>query len=206
MQIPKTLPKDNPLLFAFIMIIDALKGNVQFRGKYSREMDKDLPCFEYAVNNWNLELGNDGGVPTGIQYQVLQVSAALWKHRPEKGVCNVLWTEFPNQAPLEHFPEIDMSFFYDFEDWRVQTFNELAAIVGALFDKQLPFWQPPFYFELVGNQISFVYAVDSTANKFYGVGASFQIKMPFGDCCLPLETDNLTLDYFKEIGFIFNDF
>ena len=88
--IPKDLPKTNPLLFSFLAILDALKENVVFSGKYERGQDKVTPAFEYAVNSWSI-LYDDTSSLNGEKKMQMRVSCAIWNEKEDLGDCGVTW-------------------------------------------------------------------------------------------------------------------
>jgi hypothetical protein len=195
------------------MILDALKMNVRFNGKYSRSVDKLLPAFEYGVNKWKITSLTDGGTePNGI-YQVEQeVMAAFWTDTPIENDCNEVWGKFPNNDPLNEKP-LSVQYAHRFEEWRLETSNNLYAILSALVGKGIKYdntlklknnyLADIFGWEIVDNEISFVYAKDSTANKYYGVGAVFTLRGNYKNCCPRPDAALLTKAYFKDKGFVF---
>jgi hypothetical protein len=121
--------------------------------------------------------------------------------------CHTTWGKYPNSTQTEK--KYSMDYLYTFEDWRNQTFQELQQIISALTTKRLNVNDPKllsdiFNFEILNNQVSYVYAKDATANKFFGVGATFTLRYPFVDCCPKIPETSLQLDYFKSLGFIFD--
>jgi hypothetical protein len=206
-RIPSDLPKTDPLLFSFLMILDALKMNVRFNGKYSRSVDKLLPAFEYGVNKWKIT-----EISEGIFEMEQEVMAAFWTGTPIENDCNEVWGKFPNNDPLNEKP-LSVQYAHRFEEWRLETFNNLYAILGTLigkgvnYDKFLKvkneYLAETFGWEIVNNEISFVYAKDSTANKYYGVGAVFTLKGNYKNCCPRPDAALLTKAYFKDKGFVF---
>lgn len=208
-KIPKDLPVTNPLLFCFIIIIDAIKINCKINGKAMRDFEKDLPAFEFAVNNWTVTENNDSGQKNKVLSQ--EVLCALWKEKPDPDDCETIWMKFPNDDETER--KHDMSFLYDFEDWRNRTFNEVEQIISALVYE--PVGVPPsqkrhilkniFGWDIQGGLVNYVYAIDSTANQFYGVGATFTLLSPFKNCCPKIDDTKLQLNYFKSLGFVFDE-
>lgn len=211
--IPKDLPKTNPLLFSFLMILDILKINVRFNGEYERKLDKNLPCFEYGVVNWNVILETDanGTVLNGHKSVEYQVRTAIWKGEPPSPDCKIVWSKFPDNTELLG-KSIDVNYVYEHEDFKMRAFDELEQIIYLLvqkgdFDKVLKkknqLLADIFGWEIVNNNISFLYAQDVTSNKFYGVGAEFTLKGNYYNCCPIVDTSLLTKDYFTDKGFVF---
>ena len=108
-----------------------------------------------------------------------------------------------------------MDYFYDFEQWREETFGQLETIISTLFTKGPKFtgtginkkrqdYLPDIFgWELGGNIINYLYAVDVTANQFFGVGAQFTLQSPFNNCCPKIDLTNcLTKCYFESLGFV----
>lgn len=209
--IPKTLPIDNPLLFSFLMIIDSVEFQVRFDGEYSRQFDKDTPAFNYAVNSWSVTKDDQNN--RTISQDVL---CALWKDKPDADECKIEWVKVPSgdSTSKDH----KMSYAYTHEEWRMKTFEELDQIISLLTYKddsserhptskeKIYYLSQIFQWAIVDESITYVYAKDTTANKFYGVGATFTLNSPFkNDCCPKIEDNKLQLDYFKSIGFVFPD-
>ena len=211
--IPKDLPKTNPLLFSFLMIVEALELNIRFDGKYSREMDKDLPCFQFAVNSWNVVYEKDADVLNGNKMIEMQIVCAIWTSKPETNDCAVVWTEYPNGDPIREKPA-DMSYKYDFELWRNSTFDQLERIISLLvyktskrgIDKKKVQTLADIYdFEIVNDVVDYVYAKESTSNQFYGVGATFRLQSKYINCCPIVESSLLDKNYFESLGFVFDN-
>lgn len=209
--IPKDLPKKNPLLFSFLMILDALKMNVRFNGKYSRPTDKLLPAFEYAVNTWDV-LGLDAGAEAQQPTQIsMDVVAALWKNRPDENDCSVTWSKFPNLEEVKEKP-FSVDYFYDFEEWRNETFDELESIISYLVakgakrnptTKEINYYLADMFGWKIEGRVTFMYAVNSTANQFYGVGAKFTLIGDYSNCCPRIDDNLITKSYFESVGFVF---
>jgi hypothetical protein len=209
--IPKDLPITNPLLFSFLVIIDAIELNCKINGKSYRAFDKDLPAFEFAVNSWAVT----EEIQTGEKYKQLSQNllCALWKEKPDEDDCNLVWSKFPNDSDTERKHE--MSFLYEFEDWRNRTFEELEQIISALtvgsdvnrFEngERAEFLSKIFNYSIESGVVNYVYAIDSTANKFYGVGATFTLLSPFKNCCPKISETKLQKSYFEALGFVFSD-
>lgn len=206
-KIPKTLPKENPLLFSFLMILDNFPYNVRFNGKYEREVDKDAPCFEYAVNTWSEIPIKEGDQYTGLKEVQLDIMAAIWKPQPEnQSDCSIAWTAYPNGEPLKE-RNIDASYTYDFEDWRIRTGDELSNIIFALItkgtDRRERYLADIFGWQLVDDRIQYVYAKETTANKYFGVGAKFTLRGNVSNCCPAIPFSELTKKQFIDLGFEF---
>ena len=198
--IPKDLPQTDPLLFSFFAIIEAVKLNIKFNGKYDGGNKKDLPAFEYAVNNWAV-VEEDG-----YFYIEQQVLCALWKDKPDELDCDVNWDKMPDGTATNR--EYPMDYLYRFEDWRNKSFQELNLIIGLLQEKRKKKNDPLllgdiFEWQILNGAVNYVYAKDTTSNKFFGVGASFTLRSPFIDCCPKISSTSLQKDYFESLGFIF---
>lgn len=215
-KIPKDLPVTNPLLFSFLVILDAVNFQVNFSGGSERIDDKDLPAFEYAVNTWQTIENPD--YPNGGKTLSQTVLCALWKQKPSAD-CKVYWgKDYPvGGGVTQRKKQIwDLSFKLQFEKWRTQTFQELNQIITGLLrtgtntDRQPPTNATPKFladiygFVLADPVITYVYALDQTSGQFYGVGATFTLNSHYINCCPRVEENNLKLDYFKSLGFTFD--
>jgi len=211
-RVPKTLPKENPLLFSFLMILDSLKINVRFNGKYSEPTKKLLPAFEYGVNKWKVVEGRDGDIPNGIFTNEMEVMAAFWTDEPINADCKKAWDKFPNGNPLNE-QSIAAQYAHEFEQWRIDAADSLTTILYALVGKGVKFdnilkiqnkyLTDAFGWEIPNNEINFVYAKDVTANKFYGIGAVFTLRGFYKNCCPAPDYSLLTQAYFESKGFVF---
>jgi hypothetical protein len=206
--IPKDLPISDPLLFSFVSILDSMKININFNGSAFRNFDKNLPAFEYAVNNWTVTEETENG--DSFKYLEQTVLCALWKDKPEEMDCKIEWTKNPDGTML--VKEHQMNYLYLFEAWKLDAYNDLQQIINLLVAKN-PTPQVKNKNQLadifgwsIVSPISYVYAKDATANKYYGVGATFTLRSPYIDCCPKVTSTSLQLDWFKEKGFIFNEF
>lgn len=206
--IPSDLPITDPLLFSFVSILDAMKININFNGSAFRNFDKSLPAFEYAVNNWSIvsEIDNN----ETYKYIDQTVLCALWKDKPEELDCKIEWTKNPDGTTT--IKEHEMNYLYLFESWKLNAFNDLQGIINLLVAKNPTPYLPDknlladIFGWAITSPIAFVYAKDATANKYYGVGATFTLRSPYFDCCPKVTSTSLQLDWFKEKGFIFNEF
>ena len=214
--IPKTLPITDPLLFSFLMILDSLKATIRFNGNYARSVDKLLPAFEYGVNKWQVigQTDKGSGSPNGIYQIESEVTAAFWTEKPPfDAECNEDWAKYPDGTAVnEH--SFAAKYHAEFEAWRIETSNTLQAIINGLVAKGAKHSNVPprgeilyladiFGWEIIDNKVSFVYAQDSTANKFYGVGAVFTLRGNYQNCCPTPDLNILTKSYFESKGFIF---
>lgn len=213
-QIPKDLPKTNPLLFSFLMIFDTLKLNIFFDGEHERKLDKNLPCFQYAVNAWNIVLETDanGTVLNGNKSVEMQVNAAIWKHKPPTD-CDIIWSKFPDDTKLKE-KDFEVGYVSEIEDFKNRTVDELERIITLLVQKgdvdkvakkKRQLLSDIFGWEIVNNSLSFAYLEDKTNNKYYGIGATFTLKGNYFNCCPIADTDLITKDYFLSKGFVFEN-
>ena len=210
--VPKNLPKTDPLQWSFLVAIEALNLNVNFNGASDHKLDKPLPAFEYAVNNWR-EVTPERFSEDGLLLEQ-DVLCALWRGQPDQNDCKVKWSKMPDGSDLKR--QYDMDYLYEFEQWKLNTWNDLRRIIATMLvrndskqrdpitKKILQFPADIFQFELVNNQISYIYAKNSTQNKFLGIGATFTIRSALYDCCPAIDRNNYTIERFKELGFIFD--
>lgn len=210
-HIPKDLPRTDPILFSFMMILDSMQFQIKLDGKEEKKPE-DLPCFSYAINTWRTRTEQDQG--DTFKYTEVDLLTAIWKNKPDAG-SNILWSRYPDDSTREgeEKKNLPMPFKYEFEQWRNQTFDELDMIISALTyrgperdeQKRKLIYLPDIYgYEVVNNQISYVYAGDKTPNQFYGVGAALTLKMNYINCCPKFDNTQLTKQYFQSIGFTFN--
>ena len=215
--IPKDLPITDPLLFSFLIIMDAVKFQIKLDGS-SDLLHADLPAFNYAVNSWKVveEKAAHGQVCKMVCMDIL---AAVWKDKPDPEKCKVVWSQYPSGTPRSDFKkrDIPMPFKYEFEQWRNGTFNELDQIISGLThrgpsrDYTLPgkpechYLPDIFGWEIDKNEIRYVYAGDVNSQQMYGVGAAFVLKTPYMNCCPKMDETKLTKKYFESIGFSMED-
>jgi hypothetical protein len=198
-EIPRDLPQRNPLLFSFLMILEALPTNLRFSGN-GRSSDKILPCFEYAVNSWRIVYSRDPGGENNEEKLIeMDVSAAVWKEQPEQPDCGIVWSEFPDGTPLQQ-REFQMGDFSNFESWRTTTLDELEAIVSALVFTDL---HDIFGWQIINDSANYLYARDVTSNKFFGVGVRFTLRGYYFNCCPDINRSQLRLPALKQKGFVF---
>ncbi len=209
-NIPKDLPLTDPLLFSFLTILDSVNFNINFNGGVEHPLDKPLPCFEYAVNSWDAISNSENNRAAKTVEQT--VICAIWKTKPESDKKS--WWQYPLGAKLRKGEQWDVTHKFEFEQWRNNTFFELEQIISALFRRATntdkvgglspKFLADIFEWELVGNEISYVYALDNTANKYYGVGATFKIRGNYINCCPKMDNSLVTLQHYQSLGFTFD--
>lgn len=209
--IPKDLPKTNPLLFSFLVILDALKENVVFSGKYEHDSNKKVtPAFEYAVNSWSMLYDNSSSLNGKKQIQ-MRVSCAIWNEKEDLGDCGVTWTTFPDGSDVKRIG-VPAQYVYDFEKWRNSTFDTLEKIISALVyvddgvgRKKFKTLADIFGWEIEANRVDYLYAISHTSNQFYGVGATFLLNGYYFNCCPEIDAEHLSSKYLKELGFMFQE-
>lgn len=208
--IPKDLPKTNPLLFSFLVILDALKENVVFSGKYERSQDKITPAFEYAVNSWSVVTDATTSV-NGEKMIQMRVSCAIWNEKHDLGDCGVSWTTFPDGSEVKRIG-VPAQEVYEFEKWRNSTFDTLEKIISTLVfkddasgRKKFKTLADIFGWTIEGDRVDYLYAISHTSNQFYGVGATFLLNGYYYNCCPLIETEHISSKYLDELGFIFQE-
>jgi len=210
-MIPKDLPTTDPLLFSFMMIVNTIKQNVHFNGKEHRDADK-LPLFEYAVNSWRKE---EVETPQGsCIYLKMDVLTALWTAKPKEEDCKSVFSKYPDGTTFEEAKHRTMTggYRYEFENWRNGTFDQLDQIISGLTykgekrngKKLNTYLSQIFGWTIQDNQVEYVYAGDDSG--IFGVGAAFTLcTEKFFNCCVAIDNTKLTLDYFKKLGFNFDN-
>jgi hypothetical protein len=216
-QLPKDLPITNPLLFSFLMAIDANKSNVTYDGATEGGATKGGNSFKYAVNKWRTvqEAGPDAKNP--IEYLEQDVLAVIWRQKPK--ITDIIkWCLFPNGDPTCKKRDTNLSFKLPFESWRNTTFNELDQIIKTLTAKsskdpyadkrehgrKLKLLGDIYDWNIKDGKITYVYAKDSTCEDMFGVGAAFTIRSCFYNCCPDYDRTKVDLRYFRELGFVFD--
>lgn len=211
-KMPADLPMTDPLLFSWLVVLEASGLNIKMGDYLDKGSVKDLPAFEYAVNNWTVV--EDSTAPNfrtkKLQQQVL---CALWKEQPPTLPEKIAWSQNPDGSQLDRKQNVD--YLYRFEDWRNQSFRELELLISLLLTKgngkrdasNNKIVTPADYydFELVGGSVNYLFAKDTTSNKFFGVGATFTLQSDWNNHCPDSAIEAIRVQKFKDLGFIFPD-
>lgn len=210
-KLPKDLPKTDPLLFSFLVIIDAAEFQVNLRGKYTGNEDH-LPVFEYAVNSWNTQQ-IDPNEPRRLQL-VQNVLCGYFRDKPDVGTTRKVYAEFPDGTATEK--QHDIEYHKDFESWRLDCYNNLEQILSALFIKskthdrtstgaRVQTLADIFGWELTDGVINYFYVVNKSNHQLYGVGAEFNVQSPNLECCPKVDLNKIERTYLDALGFDLNN-
>lgn len=205
-KIPKHLSITDPLLFSFLMVIDAAEFQANLRGKYS-ENKNHLPVFEYAVNTMPVIFDQQN---QNSQTQIQNITCGLFRDKPNSEDCTKIYTEFPDGT--ESNRQYHLAWTADFEAWRLELLDNTRQIITALLRKATG--RHPdnskkksvadiYGWELQGDTVNFFYAINKAANQLYGVGADFTITSPVFNCCTKVPESKIEKVYMEDLGFKF---
>lgn len=211
-KVPADLPMTDPLLFSWLVVLEASGLNIKMGDYLDKPNQKDIPAFEYAVNNWTVV--EDSTSPNFRTKKLQQtVLCALWKDQPPRLPEKISWSQNPDGTELGRKQNVD--YLYRFEDWRNQSFRELELLISLLLakgerkrDASNKIIQTPadyYDFELLGGTVNYIFAKDTTSNQYFGVGATFTLQSDWNNYCPKADLEAVRIQRFKDLGFIFPD-